>query len=48
MAVVTREFMHNEHVSFLNDWRMAVSEFGALTREFYIMEIGTWESYGGK
>ena len=22
---------------------MAVSEFGALTREFYIVEIGTWE-----
>ena len=27
---------------------MAVSEFGALTREFYIVEIGTWENYGGK
>ena len=22
---------------------MAISEFGALTREFYIVEIGTWE-----
>ena len=22
---------------------MALSEFGALTREFYIAEIGTWE-----
>ena len=27
---------------------MALSEFGALTREFYIAEIGTWEIYGGK
>ena len=27
---------------------MALSEFGALTREFYIAEIGTWENYGGK
>ena len=27
---------------------MAVSEFGALTREFYILEIRTWENYGGK
>ena len=27
---------------------MAVSEFGALTREFYIVEIGTWKNYGGK
>ena len=27
---------------------MALSEFGVLTREFYIAEIGTWESYGGK
>ena len=27
---------------------MALSEFGALTREFYILEIGTWENYGGK
>ena len=23
---------------------MAISEFGALTREFYIAEIGTWEN----
>ena len=23
---------------------MAISEFGALTREFYIVEIGTWEN----
>ena len=27
---------------------MALSEFGSLTREFYIAEIGTWENYGGK
>ena len=27
---------------------MALSKFGALTREFYIAEIGTWENYGGK
>ena len=27
---------------------MAFSEFGALTREFNIAEIGTWENYGGK
>ena len=27
---------------------MAVSKFGALMREFYIMEIGTWENYCGK
>ena len=27
---------------------MALSEFGASTREFYIAEIGTWKSYGGK
>ena len=27
---------------------MAVSEFGALTREFYIVEIGTWGNYGSK
>ena len=27
----------------LNDWRMAVSEFEAFTREFYIVVIGTWE-----
>ena len=27
---------------------MAVSEFGALTRESYIAEIGTLENYGGK
>ena len=27
---------------------MAVSELGALTREIYIVEIGTWENYGGK
>ena len=27
---------------------MAVREFGALTREFYIMEIGTLKNYGGK
>ena len=33
---------------FLNEWRLAVSEFGALTREFYIVEIGTLESYGSK
>ena len=33
---------------FLNDWRMAVSEFGALTRNFHIVEIGTWEHYVGK
>ena len=33
---------------FLNEWRLAVSEFGALTREFYIAVIGTLESYGGK
>ena len=32
----------------LNKWRMAVSEFGALTRELFIVEIGTWENYGGK
>ena len=23
---------------------MAISQFGALTREFYIGEIGTWEN----
>ena len=27
---------------------MAVSKFGALTREFYIAEIKTWENIGGK
>ena len=27
---------------------MALSEFGALTREFYIAEIETWENYGSK
>ena len=27
---------------------MALSEFGALTREVYIAEIGTWENCGGK
>ena len=27
---------------------MAVSEFGALMREFYIVEIGTLENYVGK
>ena len=27
---------------------MALSEFGALTRDFYIAEIGTWENYGSK
>ena len=27
---------------------MALSEFGALTREFYIAEIGTWENYCGR
>ena len=27
---------------------MVISEFGALTREFYIAEIRTWENYGGK
>ena len=27
---------------------MALSEFGALTMEFYIAEIGTCENYGGK
>ena len=27
---------------------MALSEFGSLTREFYIVENGTWENYGGK
>ena len=27
---------------------MALSKFGALRREFYIAEIGTWENYGGK
>ena len=27
---------------------MAVSEFGALVREFYIVEIETWKNYGGK
>ena len=27
---------------------MALSVFGSLTREFYIVEIGTWENYGGK
>ena len=27
---------------------MALSEFGSLTREFYIAEIGTWENNGGK
>ena len=27
---------------------MAIGEFGALTREFYIAEIRTWENYGGK
>ena len=27
---------------------MALSEFGSLTREFYITEIGTWENYGGR
>ena len=25
-----------------------LSVFGSLTREFYIVEIGTWENYGGK
>ena len=25
-----------------------MGEFGALTREFYIAKIGTWENYGGK
>ena len=33
---------------FLNEWQMAVNVFGALTREFCIVEIGTWEIYGGK
>ena len=33
---------------FLNEWRMALSEFGSLTRKFYTAEIGTWENYGGK
>ena len=33
---------------FLNEWRMALSEFRSLTREFYIAEIGTWENYGGQ
>ena len=32
----------------LNEWQMVISEFGALTREFYIVEIGTWENYGRK
>ena len=32
----------------LNKWRMPVREFGALTKEFYIAEIGTWENYVGK
>ena len=27
---------------------MALSEFGALTREFYIAEIRTWDNHGGK
>ena len=27
---------------------MVLSEFGALTREFYIAENGTWGNYGGK
>ena len=27
---------------------MALSESGALKREFCIAEIGTWENYGGK
>ena len=27
---------------------MGLSQFGALTREFYIAEIGTWANYGGK
>ena len=27
---------------------MVVSKFGALTREFYIVEIGTLENYAGK
>ena len=27
---------------------MAVNKFGALTFEFYTVEIGTWENYGGK
>ena len=27
---------------------MVVSEFGAFTREFYIVEIRTWENYGGE
>ena len=27
---------------------MVLSKFGSLTREFYIVEIGTWENYGGK
>ena len=27
---------------------MALSEFGSLTREFYIAEIGTWENYRNK
>ena len=27
---------------------MAVSEFEALMSEFYILEIGTWENYGGE
>ena len=33
---------------FLNEWWMGLSEFGALTKEFNIAEIGTWKNYGGK
>ena len=25
-----------------------MGKFGALTREFYVAEIGTWENYSGK
>ena len=49
MAVITGEFMHKKSkFVFLNEWRLAVSEFGTLTREFYIAEIETLESYSGK
>ena len=36
-------------VLLFNEWWMSVSEFGALTREFYVVEIGTWENceFGG-
>ena len=32
----------------LNKWWLAVSEFGALTKEIYIAERGPWENNGDK